>query len=76
MYYILWPLAPLEYKLLFLTAQNPTPPFAVASPEEGTVMAKPLGRRWEVSLVDLRLQICFLRARLEEGGAGKKIPRL
>jgi hypothetical protein len=50
--------------------------YQLASAEEKIAMEEPLAWRPEISLVDPRRLICFLRARLAEGGAGKGIPRL
>jgi hypothetical protein len=59
----------LRHKIHFLQYQ-------LASAEEKIAMEEPLAWRPEISLVDPRRQIRFLRARLAKGGAGKGIPRL
>jgi hypothetical protein len=58
----------LRYKIDFLYYQ-------LASPEEKIQMEEPLGWRVEIPQVDPFRLLCFLRARLAEGGAGKGIPR-
>jgi hypothetical protein len=50
--------------------------YQLASAEEKIAMEEPLAWRPEISPVDPRRLIRFLRARLAEGGAGKGIPRL
>jgi hypothetical protein len=59
----------LRHKIQFLQYQ-------LALAEEKIAMEEPLAWRLEISLVDPRRQIRFLRGRLAEGGAGKGIPRL